>query len=332
MTIRSPSLDAPRRLATALRSTMLTSLVLASACQAEPKRTVAAIEIFSGDNQVPVAQVSVPSLEQAIARARVTREDSLEAAPLPKVLRPAVIDSVVERQLLLLEAEKLGVVADSDRVEKTLATMKTDISEREFTKRLIKTYQTEADLRAHIAARIQIAAVLSRVHVGVEASDEEVAAAYAALPDAKKKRPRRVRAAQIVVRTQEEGSQVIKRLRKKGVTFAEVAKKMSVAPEGKNGGELGWFAAGVMPKVFDDVCFSLKPGQTSKLTPSDYGFHVFKVLEAEPEAELSLDSMKDKLRAQVLKSKLEAAEASYKDQLRSKYRIVRDESALAGLK
>jgi peptidyl-prolyl cis-trans isomerase D len=70
---------------------------------------------------------------------------------------------------------------------------------------------------------------------------------------------------------------VLKRV-KAGENFAELAKKFSEdtgsAPQG---GELGPFPRGRMVKEFEDVAFALKPGETSDLVRTQFGYHIIKV-------------------------------------------------------
>ena len=128
-------------------------------------------------------------------------------------------------------------------------------------------------------------------------------------------------ASQIVVRTEEEGREILSALKRRA-DFAALARTRSLGPEASRGGDLGWFEAGVMPRVFDEVCFSLKPGELSKLTPSEYGFHIFKVHEKKPERTLTLEEAQKRLHTRLLHNKLQRAEAAYVKNLRERYRVV----------
>lgn len=264
-----------------------------------------------------------------LARVRFERQSSVHAAALPQSLKGEILERLIERRILALEAQALGVQASTTAVAKELEQIRTGLSDYQLQKRLVDSYQTEDDLRRRLEERLTVGRLLrEQSHSGVTISDDEVAAAWAQLPEAEKTRPPRVRASQIVVRTEEEGKKVLGLL-KAGRPFEELARIHSIGPEGAHGGDLGWFEPGVMPKVFDEVCFSLKPDTLSPLTPSEYGFHVFKVTANEAAGPLGFDEVKDRLRSKLLLHKLEGAEAAYVERVRAKYRVVKDEHLLA---
>jgi peptidyl-prolyl cis-trans isomerase D len=84
--------------------------------------------------------------------------------------------------------------------------------------------------------------------------------------------------------------QLLQQVRKNPDQFAELAKKYSQDPgSAANGGDLGYFGRGTMPKPFDDAAFSLKAGQISGLVKSDYGYHIIKLLAIKPSRVIPFD-------------------------------------------
>ncbi len=62
--------------------------------------------------------------------------------------------------------------------------------------------------------------------------------------------------------------------------FAQLAKQYSQDPgSAQNGGDLGFFAKGVMVPQFESVAFALKKGQVSGLVQTQFGYHIIRINE-----------------------------------------------------
>ena len=62
-----------------------------------------------------------------------------------------------------------------------------------------------------------------------------------------------------------------------GTDFAELAKKHSSCPSGKQGGELGSFGPGQMVPEFDKVVFSAELNKVQGPVKTQFGYHLLEV-------------------------------------------------------
>ncbi|AMO56251.1 peptidylprolyl isomerase [Endozoicomonas montiporae] len=81
----------------------------------------------------------------------------------------------------------------------------------------------------------------------------------------------------ILVKTREEAEKLKKQL-EKGADFAQLAKKHSTCPSGKQGGDLGEFRPGQMVKAFDDVVFKKEVLKIHGPVKTSFGFHLIQTI------------------------------------------------------
>ena len=84
-------------------------------------------------------------------------------------------------------------------------------------------------------------------------------------------------AVHILVKSEQEALEILKQL-KQGKNFAALAKKHSLCPSGKRGGDLGEFRRGQMVKQFDDVVFKKDVLKIHGPVKTKFGYHLIKTL------------------------------------------------------
>jgi peptidyl-prolyl cis-trans isomerase C len=237
------------------------------------------------------------------------------------VLRASIVDGLVSRTLLLQQARVRGVSVGPEQVDRAFLALRSEYPGTAFDDMLAQERLSVAELRSRIGDQLAIEKLFQdEVFARVQVADEEVAAWYAAHP-AEFDEPERVHARQIVVRTREEAIRVRDEVRRKPASFEAVASRASIAPEGKRGGDLGWFGKGQgMPEVFD-VCFRMQPKAISDVIPSPFGFHVFQVIEKKPPTRRSLGEARPAIAARLLRDRRARAQEDYVAALRAQANI-----------
>ena len=81
-----------------------------------------------------------------------------------------------------------------------------------------------------------------------------------------------------------------------GGDFATLARANSTdTGSAQNGGDLGFFPKGQMTPAFEEAAFKTKPGTTSALIETQFGFHIIKVVEKKTARTVPLDEVRPQL-------------------------------------
>jgi peptidyl-prolyl cis-trans isomerase D len=134
--------------------------------------------------------------------------------------------------------------------------------------------------------------------------------------------PEQVRASHILFKTEgkddaavkAKAEEVLKQARS-GADFAELAKKYSEdESSAKNGGDLDYFSKGRMVPEFDQVAFTLQPGQISDLVKTQFGYHIIKVVDKKAASTKTLADVRQQITDQLAyeRAQAEAADLAQK--------------------
>ncbi|MCE5299483.1 MAG: SurA N-terminal domain-containing protein [Spirochaetia bacterium] len=159
---------------------------------------------------------------------------------------------------------------------------------------------------------------------------------YYALNKKNYEKPDRVRASHILIRpdasptsptgrTDEQAAKFAKDLLarvKAGEDFATLAKKYSQDPgSAVNGGDLDYFARGMMVPEFENAAFSMAAGQVSDVIKTQFGYHILKVTGKEAGFEPTYEKMRSKVLAEIQKEEglklMQEKAAAMKDAIKS---------------
>ena len=105
---------------------------------------------------------------------------------------------------------------------------------------------------------------------------------------------------------------------REGEDFAALAREFSEdSATNGNGGDTGFFHRGTMVPAFEDVAFSLEPGEISEPVSTVFGVHILKLEDRKESRLLPLDEVREQLRDYIREQKMEAAVEAKIDELRA---------------
>jgi len=107
---------------------------------------------------------------------------------------------------------------------------------------------------------------------------------------------------------------LLKQVRQNPRKFGEVAAKFSKDPgSAEKGGDLGFFARGLMVKPFDEAAFSMKVGEIAGPVETQYGFHIIRLDAIKAVQTTPLESVKAQIVEEIRKPKVAKAFAEAAD-------------------
>jgi peptidyl-prolyl cis-trans isomerase SurA len=149
--------------------------------------------------------------------------------------------------------------------------------------------QLKSELNDVIRKEILSSQMRNKIIGDLKANPSEVRYYYRNLPDTEKPQIKTkyeyATITAVPVISEEEENRVKEELRKikqrvdEGENFQKFAVLYSEDGASKNGGDLGYFGRASMDPAFSAAAFNLKPGQTSNVVKSDFGYHLIQMVD-----------------------------------------------------
>ena len=280
------------------------------------------------DNQVADAPQK-PSLEQA------------------DTLRLNILRELIDNEILMQRAEKLGLLATDEEVNAKLTEIKAPFTQEQFDQRLKDRHITLDDFKRDLRRSITIDKVLNKeVTSKINISDDDITNYYNQHKAEFNLIEPQYHLAQILVTTQPNPQvknmkaqneaearkkiQMIANRLDSGEDFATVAMTYSEQPDtAQNGGDLGFIPESSLKtdKATFDIVSKLKPGQYSVVMPVGdpnthqiIGFRIVKMIskEAAGQRELKDPRVQQAIREQLRDRREQLLKAAYYESIRDK--------------
>lgn len=204
--------------------------------------------------------------------------------------REKILEELVNHEILYLYAVENDLEKD-DVLQKELELAKTELLKQYAVSILIK---------------------------GITVSEQELRDHYDNNPQFFKE-DQQVRAAHILVDTEEKAKEIIAEL-VDGLDFQEAAKKYSSCSSSERGGDLGYFGRGQMVAEFDEFCFDkLNVGDLSNPVKTQFGYHIIYLADKKDSGMKSFEEVKDDIHVALLSKKQNEIYAAKTKELREQF-------------
>ena len=234
------------------------------------------------------------------------KPDELES--MEKMLRPQVIEMMVDRQLLQTKLKVEKVTISEKQIDEHLEEMATrnDVTVEQLRERLTSTGMGIEEFREQMKMFIGMDELmaLELKKKGMSVSEADAKKIYDENPG-RFNSPEQVRASHILIKTEGLDAEGKAGAKKKiegllgkvkgGDDFAQLAKSNSACPSSARGGDLGFFPRGQMVPEFSAAAFAMKVDGVSDVVETQFGYHIIKVTGREDADVKTFKDVKDDL-------------------------------------
>ena len=219
-----------------------------------------------------------------LTRVTNTLPEQMRNLPFDAVM-PVLLDRLIDHEALTMTARHAGLDKKPE-IQREMRAAADLVLERAWLAQVTPSKVTEAAIEARF----------NREYANRPATDE-------------------VRARHILVGSEADAKSVLEEL-KGGADFAAVARVVSKDPDGKQGGDLGFFRRDQVWPGFADVAFSLRPGQIGPVPiHNEFGWHIVKVEERRLVAPPTLSEVREKIRRELTAQAVREAVADARSQM-----------------
>jgi len=217
--------------------------------------------------------------------------------------RKEMLDTLILREMILLEAQKDGTDKDP-LIEQRMRDLRRRVIVEAFLKKRVETAAAvldDAELREYYFRHKQAFTAAEQVRVSqIQVNDEATAGAIAGRIN-------------------------------KGEDFEALARHYSTDASGANGGDLGWLNKGELDPAFEQAAFALAQGQVSGVVHTEAGYHIIKRTATRQNYTAPFDEVKEQVKTALISEKRQELFIKVKSDLRNSFKFTISEAALEKL-
>jgi peptidyl-prolyl cis-trans isomerase C len=275
--------------------------------------------------------ITVTDFTTALERAtRSIPGDEIIDDERAQTMKINILNQIIEKKILTAEAHDMGIIVSDKEIDQEVADIIGEYPDSETFEEHTKELNIDIDQwRSEIEYNLLLKKLIAAVATTDTIITPEEAEEYYREHQEDYNRPTMVWTLQIMVETKDEAEKILA-LIESGEDFSNLAKTYSISPDGKNGGDLGYFGRDEMPPDFE-IVFDMKPGTTSDVVESPYGFHIFKVVDRKEAKDMTLDEARPEIEKLLKDKKMEEEYINWFSEIIGKYKIEINPVVLEGI-
>ncbi|MHC1696983.1 MAG: peptidylprolyl isomerase [Geobacteraceae bacterium] len=279
-------------------------------------------------NDEPITTYDLAKEEDAM-KSGMSDTSALASSAARDQLRQAALDALINKKLIAQKVKELDIQVSDEEVRQAIEDVKktNNISEENLLAALAARGISFDDYKTQLKDQLERLRLISlEVRSKIQVSDKEVQDYYSAhagnyqVDEAF--HARQIFFAIPATATEDQQKKIVGKAEnvlreaKSGADFAELAKKYSDDPSGKEGGDLGFLNKGELLPAFETALISMKVGEVSGLVRTSAGIHIIKLVDYREGKTQSLDSAKREVEDLLYKQKSEERFSQWLDGLR----------------
>jgi peptidyl-prolyl cis-trans isomerase C len=287
-------------------------------------------EIVARVNGEPIGKAE---FENAVQALETQNRGPVPADQRDRIYR-GVLDQIVGYKLLLQETAARKIAVPDAEIEARIAKIRGQFpNEAAFNQALTEQKVTLEQLRADARSELLVTKMLqAEVEAKAAVKPQQITDFYQNNPD-KFQQGQRVRASHILIafppnadaaakQTAKAKAEGVLKDVKAGKDFATLAKENSQDPgSAPNGGDLNFFERGQMVGPFDQAAFALKPGETSDLVETQFGYHIIRLTEKQDARTVPIDEVRLQIQQFLENQNRQEATQAFVEALKAKGKV-----------
>ena len=207
-------------------------------------------------------------------------------------LKNDIMEKLIIEKLLFKEAEDMKItVTEEELQEQVDISIESIGGQEQFEEYLEENGLTKEILEENLRKEMLVTKYGEKFNEETKIPEEDAKEYF----EANKEELVVIQASHILVETEEEGKEILKKL-EEGEEFASLALIESIdSGSAMDGGNLGYFPKGSLIAEFEDVAFALKPGETSDVVKTEVGYHIIHLVDRKDSYEALETDLKDLL-------------------------------------